>query len=92
MGAAALTDLGRGALATSGGTHRYVEVDGVRLSHILDPLTGRPVFGRAASVTVAAPTCSQAGMLTTLSMLRGAQAEQFLRDEAVQHWIQRGFR
>ena len=92
LGAATLTDLSRGALATSGGTHRYIEVDGKRLSHILDPITGRPVADAPATVTVAAPTCSQAGMLTTLAMLRGAQAEDFLRDEAVPHWIQRSFR
>jgi len=41
------------------------------------------------SVTVAAPSCTHAGMLSTLAMLRGAQAEQFLTMEGVRHWIQR---
>lgn len=41
------------------------------------------------SVTVAAPTCTNAGMLTTLAMLRGPDAECFLEAEGVRHWIQR---
>jgi len=40
-------------------------------------------------VTVAAPTCTHAGMLTTLAMLRGAGAEQFLDSEGVRHWVLR---
>jgi thiamine biosynthesis lipoprotein len=87
--AANLVDLQAGALATSGGTHRFVESDGKRLPHILDPRDGRPVGEAPRSVTVAAPTCTQAGMLTTLAMLRGAGAEEFLASEGVRHWIQR---
>lgn len=87
---ARLIELSAGALATSGDTYRYATDGGKRLSHILDPRTGRPVDDAPRSVTVAAPTCTQAGMLTTLAMLRGAGAEVFLRDEGVRHWIQRG--
>jgi len=78
-----------GAVATSGGTHRYVLTDGVRLPHILDPRTGRPIANAPSPVTAAAATCSHAGMLTTLAMLRGASAEEFLRCEGVVHWVQR---
>jgi len=84
-----LIDLRAGALATSGDTHRFVTADGTRLPHILDPRDGRPVRGAPRSVTVAAPTCTNAGMLTTLAMLRGAGAEEFLAAEGVRHWIQR---
>ncbi len=84
-----LVDLHAGALATSGDTYRYVEADGKRLPHILDPRDGRPVRGAPRSVTVAAPTCTQAGMLTTLAMLEGPGAEDFLAAEKVRHWIQR---
>jgi thiamine biosynthesis lipoprotein len=87
---ARLIELSAGALATSGDTYRYATDGGKRLSHILDPRTGRPVEGAPRSVTVAAPSCTQAGMLTTLAILRGAGAEEFLRDEGVRHWIQRG--
>jgi thiamine biosynthesis lipoprotein len=87
--ASCLVNLTLGALATSGDTHRYVESEGRRLSHILDPRNGRPVSGAPRSVTVAAPTCTHAGMLTTLAMLRGPEAEAFLESEGVRHWVQR---
>ena len=87
--AARLIDLSAGALATSGDTYRFVESRGVRLSHILDPRDGRPVRDAPRSVTVAAPTCTNAGMLTTLAMLRGSGAETFLASEGVRHWVQR---
>ena len=86
---AKLIELSMGALATSGDTYRYLSDAGKRLSHILDPRTGRPVEHAPRSITVAAPTCTQAGMFTTLAMLRGAGAEAFLRNEGVRHWIQR---
>ena len=87
--AAEVIDLTAGALATSGDTHRYVTANGQRLPHILDPRSGRPVRGAPRSVTVTAPNCTNAGMLTTLAMLRGAGAEDFLAAEGVRHWIQR---
>jgi thiamine biosynthesis lipoprotein len=86
--AAGLIDLRRGALATSGDTHRFALKDGRRYTHILDPRTGWPVEGAPRSVTVAAPTCVQAGTLTTLAILRGAEAARFLQAEGVRHWMQ----
>ena len=87
--AAMLVDLAAGALSTSGDTYRYVVSEGRRLSHILDPRTGWPVNGAPRSITVAAPTCTNAGMLTTLAMLRGPGAEAFLTSEGLRHWVQR---
>ena len=87
---AGLVDIVAGALATSGDTHRFVTAGGQRLPHILDPRTGQPVRGAPHSVTVAAPTCTLAGMLTTLAMLQGTDAETFLEAEGVRFWIQRG--
>ena len=81
-----LIKLKAGALATSGDTRRYLLRDGVRYGHILDPTTGWPITGAPASITVAADTCVQAGMLCTLAMLRGSEAEAMLRDEGVQYW------
>lgn len=86
MGALALQ---AGALATSGDTRRYFIHDGQRYGHILNPLTGFPVTGAPRSVTVAAPTCTEAGILSTLAMLHGAQAENFLAQQGVPHWILR---
>jgi thiamine biosynthesis lipoprotein len=78
-----------GALATSGDARRAIEIDGVRYGHILDARTGWPAPGAPRSVTVAAPTCSQAGSYSTLAMLRGAGAETFLDAEGVRYWCLR---
>jgi thiamine biosynthesis lipoprotein len=87
--AAKLIDLTTGALATSGDARRYLLKDGRRLSHILDPTTGWPVTDAPRSVTVAAPSCTQAGMLATLALLEGAGAEAFLAAQGVQFWALR---
>ena len=41
-----LLDFERGGLATSGDTHRFIEHEGRRYSHILDVRTGYPVAMR----------------------------------------------
>ena len=81
--------IGRGALATSGDSRRYLLRDGVRYCHLLDPRTGWPVRGAPRSVTVAAPLCIDAGMLSTLAMLQGGEAEDFLRRQGVRAWCVR---
>jgi len=78
-----------GALATSGDTRRYLFKDGVRYSHILDPTTGWPIVDAPASITVAADTCMQAGVLCTLAMLCGSDAESTLDGEGVMYWCLR---
>ena len=87
--AAKQIELERGALATSGDARRFLLKNGKRYGHILDPTTGWPVEGAPRSVTVAAPTCSQAGMLATFALLRGAEAERFLEAQAVRYWCLR---
>ena len=82
-------ELGVGALATSGDARRYLLKDGQRYGHVLDPTTGWPVAGAPRSVTVAAPTCTEAGMLATLALLQGHDAEQFLAGQGVQYWALR---
>ena len=78
-----------GALATSGDARRFLQSDGIRYSHILDPKTGWPIPDAPRSVTVAADTCVQAGMLSTLAMLKGAQAERFLDAQQQRYWCRR---
>ena len=87
-GAVALIKLRSGAMATSGDTYRFNVRDGKRYTHVLDPRTGWPVEDAPRSVTVCAPTCTEAGMLTTMALLRGADARRFLRDAGVRFWIQ----
>lgn len=82
-------EIASGALTTSGDARRYLLKDGVRYSHILDPRKGWPVNNPPRSVTVAAPTCMEAGILSTFAMLQGRKAEVFLRREGVQSWVVR---
>jgi thiamine biosynthesis lipoprotein len=82
--------LASGALATSGDARRYLLKAGQRYGHILDPRTGWPVSDAPRSVTVAADTCTQAGMLSTLAMLEGEGAERFLDAQDVSYWCDRG--
>jgi thiamine biosynthesis lipoprotein len=63
---------------------RFLVKDGVRYTHILDPTTGGSIPDAPRSITVAAGTCVEAGMLSTL---HGADARALLEGQGVQHWI-----
>jgi len=78
-------DLTNGGVATSGDARRFCLVDGVRLGHILNPRTGRPVANAPRSVTVLGDYCVEAGFLATLAMLHGAGAEKFLKEQDVKY-------
>ena len=75
-----------GALATSGDARRFLLQNGIRYGHILNPVTGWPIMDAPRSITIAADTCTQAGMLATLAMLQGAAAESFLSQQELQYW------
>ena len=85
--AVAFFKLYRGAIATSGDAHRYLLKDGVRYSHVLNPRTGWPVANAPHTASVAAPTCIEAGMLSTFAMLQGDKAEEFLEAQKVKFWV-----
>lgn len=74
--------LAEGAIATSGDYENYIEVDGERLGHIINPETGLPTRG-LASVTVPAGTCMAAGAVTTIAMLYGAEGVDWLKDRDI---------
>jgi thiamine biosynthesis lipoprotein len=75
-----------GAIATSGDYERYMEVDGLRHSHVLDPRTGRSVAS-FQSVTAHAPTCLVAGSATTIAMLLGErQGRAWLDTSGLKHF------
>lgn len=82
--------LKQGAIATSGDSRRYLLKNGRRYGHILDPRTGWPVTDAPRSVTVIASSCTEAGILATLAMLHGMDAELFLEQQGVEHWCIRG--
>jgi FAD:protein FMN transferase len=76
--------LPNGALATSGDYERFIEVDGQRYCHILDPRTGWPAQG-LSSVTVISDHCLVAGSLSTAAMLKGADGAAWLHGLGVRH-------
>ena len=41
-----------------------------------------------ALFTVAAPNCTEAGILTTLAILQGDKAEEFLEQNERPYWLQ----
>lgn len=82
-----ILDLEHGALATSGDSRRYLLKNGIRYGHILDPRTGWPVPDAPRSVTVAASSCTEAGLLSTLALLNGARASEFLEEQGVRFWL-----
>jgi FAD:protein FMN transferase len=84
-----LLEVTQGGLATSGDTRRFLIRDGIRYGHILDPRTGWPVRDAPRSVTVAAGSCTEAGMYCTLAMLNGAGAEALLERAGVPFWCLR---
>jgi thiamine biosynthesis lipoprotein len=83
----AVIKLRQGALATSGDAHRFLVKDGKRYCHVLNPKTGWPIEDPPHTVSVAAPTCIEAGMLSTLALLQGNRAEAFLKAQEVPYWI-----
>ena len=80
----AAVDLAAGALATSGDYERFIEVEGRRYCHILNPHTGWPARG-LRSVSVIGPSCLVAGSLATIAMLKGRDGVAWLRSLGVGH-------
>ncbi len=60
-------------MATSGDYRHWVEVQGRRLSHTMDPRRGAPLIASPASVTVVARTCAEADAWATALMVLGLE-------------------
>lgn len=68
------------AVSSSGDTEQYIEVDGLRYSHIVDPRTCSGLTDRIA-VTVIAPTAFLSdGLSTTLSILGPERGQTLLHE------------
>jgi thiamine biosynthesis lipoprotein len=70
------------AVATSGDYRHWVEVQGRRLSHTMDPGRGAPLIASPASVTVVAPTCAEADAWATALMVKGSLEGAILARES----------
>lgn len=69
-----------GGLATSGNYRNYRVVDGKRIAHTIDPVTGYPVQHSLLSATVLAPDCMTADAYATAFMVMGLERSQALVD------------
>jgi FAD:protein FMN transferase len=91
--------LSHAGVSTSGDAEQWVEIGGVRYSHILDPRTGQPITGRS-SVTVVAGSATTSDMLATAVDVLGPEAGRRLvegwagasaligtRDATGEHWV-----
>ena len=60
-------------IATSGDYRLYFEENGVRYSHLIDPLTGKPIQHNLATVTVFHPSSAVADALSTAINVMGPE-------------------
>jgi FAD:protein FMN transferase len=74
----AVVQVEHGSVATSGDYERFIEVEGRRFSHILNPRTGWPVQG-LRSVTVVTDRCLVAGSVSTIAMLKGYEGTRWIK-------------
>jgi thiamine biosynthesis lipoprotein len=61
------------SMATSGDYWNYFEADGIRYSHTINPLTGKPITHKLASVTVLTESCMNADALATAIDVMGPE-------------------
>ena len=74
----ARVDLQGHGISTSGSYRNYYELDGKRISHVIDPVTGRPVEHKLVSATVIATTALEADGWDTGLMVLGSEKAKAL--------------
>lgn len=80
----AIVDINGHGISTSGSYRNYYELDGKRISHVIDPQTGRPIDHKLVSVTVIAPTALEAdGWDTGLMVLGPKRAQDVVREQGL---------
>lgn len=80
----AIVDINGHGISTSGSYRNYYKLDGKRISHVIDPQTGRPITHTLVSVTVIATTALEAdGWDTGLMVLGREKAQQVAREQGL---------
>lgn len=70
--------LSNAAVATSGDTQQFVEIDGTRYSHVVDPRTGLGVTHRLLVTVIADDGATADGLATTVGVLGAEEGRTFL--------------
>jgi len=65
--------LSNASVATSGDYRYYFEHDSVRYSHIINPITGKPITHKLASATVIHTSCVYADAMATAIIVLGPE-------------------
>ncbi len=65
------------SLATSGNYRKFIEIDGKRYGHTIDPRTGRPAMNAMLSATIIADDCATADALATAMLVLGPEEAQY---------------
>lgn len=66
------------AIAASGATEQFVEIDGVRYSHVVDPRTGLGTTDQRSTTVIAADGLTADGLATALTLLEEPAACRLL--------------
>lgn len=74
----AVVDLQGHGISTSGSYRNYYELNGKRISHVIDPVTGRPIQHKLVSATVIATTALEADGWDTGLMVLGEEKAKAL--------------
>ena len=82
-------EIGDKALATSGNYRRYyTDSEGNKITHTIDPKTGRSVISRLLSATVITRRCVEADAMATMFMAMGDKAAVALAEELKREGIE----
>lgn len=85
--AIASVDIPQGAIATSGDYERFMVINGIRYSHLLNPFTGQSIQPRYASVSIIAARCLIAGSFSTIALLKSVDEPDWLNAVELPHLI-----
>jgi thiamine biosynthesis lipoprotein len=85
--AIACLPLTRGAVATSGDYERFIEVDGIRYCHLLNPITGRPIAPAYSSASIVSDFCVLAGSFSTIALLKSSEDKHWLPTTGAKYLI-----
>lgn len=80
LGGGAQRSLANVAISSSGDAEQFIEIGGVRYSHVLDPRTGRPLVDGIAATVIAPDGITADALATAVTVLDSADRATFIAD------------